>query len=170
MMQWISTYQPYHSQEEILSYYLSQKPPFNPSYHAMQSISELRSIYGMDCTSYQKLIPFVNALPEITPININTAPKTILAILGNGLSAEQIKEIEENRHKKEGIPQNMLELLLKKLDIPSAQVTLESNYFLSIATATCNDANLITYTLLKRTKNREGVISVGVINQSLNTQ
>ncbi len=36
---------------------------------------------------------------EITPININTAPKRILASLGNGLSETQVEELIQERKK-----------------------------------------------------------------------
>ncbi len=169
LIQWIIPYQAEHQQQDLLNYYLSQNPPYKPSYHAMQSTSELRLVYGIDRMDYKQILPFVTTLPETTPINLNTAPKTILAILGNGLNAEQVDAIEENRSKKGGVDPNTLALLLKKLDIPSEQVTLESNYFLAIATATYDDANLVTYTILKRSKNKDGVISIAIVNQSLNT-
>ena len=169
MIQWIKPYQAQHQQQELSDYYLKQNPPYKPNYHPMQSTSELRLIYGINRSDYKKLLPFVTALPETTPINLNTAPKTILAILGNGLNAEQVDEIDENRSKKEGVDPKTLGLLLKRLDIPSEQVTLESSYFLAIATATNDDANLMIYTTLKRSKNKDGVISIAIINQSLNT-
>ena len=169
IIQWISPYQAQHQQQDLLSYYSNQNPPYKPSYHAMQSTSELRLVYGIDRKDYIKILPLVTTLPETTPINLNTAPKTILAILGNGLNAQQVDEIDENRSKKGGADPNTLALLLKKLDIQSEQVTLESNYFLAIATATYDDANLMTYTILKRSKNKDGVISIVIINQSLNT-
>ncbi len=47
----------------------------------MASISELRLVRGFTEKAYQKILPFVVALPTHTDINVNTAPAEILAAL-----------------------------------------------------------------------------------------
>ena len=59
--------------------------------------------------------------------------------------------------------------LLQKLGIPNDQITIESEYYLSLATMTSEDLNFTIYTIIKRSKDKNGQISIGIINQSLNT-
>ncbi len=60
-------------------------------------------------------------------------------------------------------------MILQKLDLSREQITLESTYYLSIADTSSADLALKTYTLFKRTKDREGNITIGIIRESLNT-
>jgi general secretion pathway protein K len=59
------------------SYYMAQQPPHRVPNMPLTSISELLAM-GMDRTSYDKLAPFVSALPPTTKLNICTAPGEVL--------------------------------------------------------------------------------------------
>ena len=165
--QWISPYQAEH--DDYSNVYLSQTPPYMPSYQAMQSISELRLVSGVSQAIYQKLQPYVTVLPETTAININTAPKLILRSLGNGLNDQQIDELLQARSKKGVNDLKIISPLLQKLNIPNDQITIESTYYLCIATATSEDLHLTTYTVISRTKDKKGRILIGIVSESLNT-
>ena len=58
-------------------FYLAQQPPHRVPNLLLTSISELLSM-GMDRASYQRLAPFVTALPPDTKLNICTAPGEVL--------------------------------------------------------------------------------------------
>jgi len=62
-------------------YYSGLKHPYRTANQPMASISELRLIRGFTEKAYQKILPFVTALPTHTNINVNTAPAEILAAL-----------------------------------------------------------------------------------------
>ncbi len=94
---WINPYQPGRGHDSFLEYYLKQHPPYLPAHQVFQSISELRLIQGIDRNLYQNLTPYLTALPEITPININTASKPLIMSLGNGLTETQFQELLEAR-------------------------------------------------------------------------
>jgi general secretion pathway protein K len=51
----------------------------------MGSASELRLVKGFNEKVYQRIAPYVTALPTTTPtlINVNTAPAVILAVVAN---------------------------------------------------------------------------------------
>ena len=166
---WISPYQPERGHDESLNFYLKQNPVYLPGYQPMQSISELRLVEGVSAKTYQLLRPFVTTLPEITPININTSPKELLKSLGNGLNEEQVNELLQARGKKGFKNLQHISPLLQKLGIPNDQITIESEYYLSLATMTSEDLNFTIYTIIKRSKDKNGQISIGIINQSLNT-
>ena len=167
---WITPYQPGRGHDEYIDGYLKQSPPYLPGYQPMQSISELRLIQGVNDKIYQTLLPTMTVLPELTPININTAPKSILMSLGNGLSETQVEDLLQSRGKKGFTDLKDIEQLLLKLDIPNTQITLQSAYYLGISIATTQDINLTTYTVFKRTKDPKGAITVDIVRQSLNTQ
>lgn len=68
------------------SAYLALDPPYLAANRPMVVPSELRLVKGIDTQAWKKLEPLVSALPESTPINVNTAPAEVLASLGMSLS------------------------------------------------------------------------------------
>lgn len=170
IIHWISPYQPDAGRNLFVAYYMTRKPPYYPGYQLMQHVSELRSVYGVNPILYKKLLPNIATLPEVTPININTASKVILQSLGNGLKEAQVKDLTLLRGKKGLTSFEKLNPLLNSLNIPQEQLTLESNYFLSVAVVTEKDLHLIVYSVIKRQKNKKGEILISIINQTINIQ
>lgn len=170
---WVHEYQPGKGQEKWMEQYLLLKPPYLPSCQPMQSVSELRLISGLGEKNYQALLPFITALPETTPFNLNTMPQSLLAILGNGVSDEQAMEIIRMRGDRGFKNLNDANKVLIKLHIPPEQITLESTYFLSVASVSLENLNLEVYVLLKRAKTNTQSdapqFSMSVLNESLNT-
>lgn len=167
--QWITPYTPGRGNDEFVSYYTQQKPPYYPAQDRMQNVSEFRLIRGVTANIYQALSPYITALPETTPINVNSASKLMLMSLGNGLTESQVSEIIRLRDTK-GI-KDMSELFtnIKDLNIRSKQITVESKYFLSIAKVTGDDQSLLNYSIIERAKDQEGNIAVSLVSESLNS-
>ena len=158
---WISPYQPARGHDNS-----GQGLPSN---QLMRSISELLLVRGFNDEVYQTLLPYISALPEVTPININTAPRWLLACLGNGLTETQLDELIDARGKNGFANLQKAFKILQKLDIPNDQITTESNYFLIVATATSEDVHLTSYTIIKHKKDPKGPVSMGIVSESLNT-
>ncbi|RUQ95137.1 type II secretion system minor pseudopilin GspK [Legionella septentrionalis] len=165
---WITPYTLGQGQDNFLTYYLQQHPPYLPSHFPMQSVSEFRLLQGVDAAIYQTLLPYVTALPEVTPINVNTAAKPVLRILGNGLNDTQVNTFIEARQQKTLDNKNLI-ALLQRFDIPREQITLESQYFLSVAITKAEGLTFINYTVIRRSKDKNGNLIVSIINESLNT-
>ncbi|MCC5015899.1 MULTISPECIES: type II secretion system minor pseudopilin GspK [unclassified Legionella] len=165
---WLMPYQPGVG-NEFFSYYLRKKPGYYPSQQPMQSVSELRLIKGVNAKLYQRLFPYVIALPESTPININTAPKQLLMTLGNGLNEEQVNELLAARRKKGISDLKEIYPILEKLNIRSDQITVESQYFMTIATVRIGELSLVNYTIIKRNKDKQGKMAALILSESLNT-
>lgn len=146
LISWISPYQLGHGVDK-------------QSHQRLHSISELRLLKGYKASLYQALLPAITALPEVTPININTAPKSILKLLGNGLNDAQVETLLEVRKNAPIIDLKNSSLLLTKLKIPSYQVTAESQYFLSIARVHSQDLELTTYTIIQRKREQDKIIT-----------
>ncbi|KTC65852.1 general secretion pathway protein K (plasmid) [Legionella adelaidensis] len=166
---WVSPYRLDKGKDPFLDYYLAQKPPYLPSNLPLQNISEFRLIADVTPALYQSLEPWVTALPEVTSININTAPKQVLMALGNGIDDATAKEIIKAREEKGIDNLQSITPLLKRSDIPIEQITLESQYFLVVANVKFQDTILISYTVVKRARDNKGKVSVGVVMESLNT-
>lgn len=164
---WVSSYQLGLGQDEFRSYYLAQSPPYSPSHQLIESVSEFRLIRGVTAKHYKKLVNYLSALPEITPINLNTAPPILLKALGHGLDDLQVDEIITARGKS-GIQPKILTELLTKLSIPSEQVCLKSRYFLSIATVAAGDLTFSNYVIIKRQTEKNNKFALNVLSESLN--
>ena len=165
----ISPYQPKNGQDDALSPYLKYQPPYLPGFQLMNSPSQLRIIANVNAALYQTLMPYITALPEVTPININTASNLLLMSLGNGLSETELNELLQARGKEGFKNLNVITPLLQKLHIPNEQITLESIYYLSLSTTSSTDLNLTLYSVLKRSKDKQGHISIQVVTETLNT-
>lgn len=155
--------------DEWLDRYLKQRPIYLPGYQFMQHVSEFRTVLGINAQRYAVLLPYLTALPEATGINLNTAPLALLRSLGDGVSKHDAEEIIKLRNKKE--IKNLSELgpLIEKLNIPKNEITLESNYFLATAITSIDDMTLVHYAVLKRSKNKQGKLSISIMSEGINT-
>ncbi|GGI76734.1 type II secretion system minor pseudopilin GspK [Legionella impletisoli] len=165
---WVTPYKPDQGTDRLLSIYKQNKPPYLPSHQPMKSISEFRLIQSVSAQDYLLLSPYITALPEITSININTASKPVLMALGNGLTENQVNDL------KMILGEGLLDLKavskqIEKLNIPPEQITTESMYYLSEAVTRSEHLSLINYTILKRTKDEKGNVTISVELESLNT-
>lgn len=78
-------------------HYLGTDTPYRAANRAFQSISELRLVKGVDAKIWNKLAPYVCALPERTTINVNTAPAPLLAALIEEFSLRDGEQLAETR-------------------------------------------------------------------------
>jgi len=166
---WISPYEPGRGNDSLVTYYLKQKPPYYQSGLPMQSVSEFRLIWGVSAEVYQQLEPYITVLPEIAPINLNTASKMVLMSLGNGLTEDQANQIIEAREAKPLAKLSDISSILNKLGIPENQITLESQYFLSKGLIVNNDLSLMNYTIIKRVQDKKGNVGVSIVGENLNS-
>lgn len=165
---WVSEYDLEIGEDLYTSYYLSLKPAYYPSHQLIKNASEFRLLKDVSAQSYLVLQPFITALPEVTPININSASKQVIMSLGNGLTEAQADELLMFRGEKGIANLKDINELLKKLNISKDQISIESKYFLNIAYASTNEYNLSIYTLIKREQDKKGTLTVSIIEQSIN--
>lgn len=79
--------------------YLDRQPPYRTANTRIASVSELRLVKGMTNKAYDKLAPYVTALPENTAINVNTAPAPVLQALSDKIDSNQLKALVQTRVK-----------------------------------------------------------------------
>jgi general secretion pathway protein K len=112
-------------------YYLALDPPYRTAGRRVVDLAELARVRGFDADTVARLAPFVTALPEETPVNVNTAPIQVLQALVPGLSTEELARVVEERKKK---PFQSRDDFLRALSRPpsesvGAQLDVKSRYF-----------------------------------------
>ena len=104
----------------------ARKAPLEP-----QTVDQLTWL-GLDADSLKRLRPYITLLPEQTKVNINTAPREVLAAVIEGLDLASAERIVQNRTR---TPYSNLEQA--KADMPAAAVkkplegvvSVNSSYF-----------------------------------------
>lgn len=165
---WVSPFRLDKGHDELMAYYKNQKPPYIAGNQFMQSVSEFRLVSGVTAGMYQILLPFVSALPTETPINVNTASATVLKILGSGLKDSQLNELLELRESKGQFESDDIPLLIGKFDILAKQISVESEYFMSVATVTSADMKLKHYTIIHIRKDENEIKTANILSETLN--
>ena len=106
--------------------YLNLDTPYRTGNTRMGDASELRLVKGVDAEAYEKLAPYIVALPESTPININTADPLVLQALLGAMNEETAKQLaterEENPFKDKKSFIDRLKALLDKNKVKSEEI------------------------------------------------
>jgi general secretion pathway protein K len=106
--------------------YLNLDTPYRTGNTRMGDASELRLVKGVDAEAYEKLAPYIVALPESTPININTADPLLLQALTVAMNEETAKQLaterEENPFKDKKSFIDRLKALLDQNKVKSEEI------------------------------------------------
>jgi general secretion pathway protein K len=141
------------------SVYLSQNPPSWTSNHLMTTSSELLALPGFGIERYQKLKPYVAALPLGTPLNVCTASGIVLDSLAPGLVAfgMDAKSLAANRQKGCFPLRNDVEAALAPLveSAPERQLIVNglaetTSWFRATIVVSIGTTQLTLYSLLQR--------------------
>lgn len=165
---WIFPQQIGEGEDPWASYYTQQQPPYLSANQPMQSISEFRLVAGVTPNIYQTLLPMITALPTVTPINITTAPKSVLMALGTGLTESQALEFIQFRKSSDELSDENLRQLMMKFHIPANQVVTSSQYYLSVARVKGEDLNMAQFTIIQRVAERNKAANVRVLSETVN--
>jgi general secretion pathway protein K len=138
--------------DKIDSWYAKQKPAYVPPHKAMNSVSELRLVKGMTTPIYNKLLPYVTALPEATPININTAPIMVFYTLSPSITKEATITIDQKRKATPFTDARafMAMDVAKNNQLNADKITVTSGYFLVKTSVKVGQQETVLYTLLQR--------------------
>ena len=143
-----------NSQVSDDSAYYKLKPPYRPAHHLMANATELRAVLGVTQAMYQKIAPYVVALPTTTPaINVNTAPVPVLMSISPKLSSMIAQSIISCRQTTGGIAS---ETVLKECapglqDLDSktlGELSYNTQYFIVRAQARSGNRQLNLVSLL----------------------
>ncbi len=140
----------------IDDYYAKAAPPYLAPHRLMASVSELRLVKGVTAELYAALAPYVTALPEVTPININNASVPVLMSLSPTLTLSAAQTIYA-KTKQAPFPtiQSFQQFdVIKNNPVPANKITVNSNYFLVKSSVKVGQQEFVLYTLLQRTMDK----------------
>lgn len=168
---WVKRLNIHKGQTSLDSYYLEHG--YQQPHMPMASTSEFRLIKGVNQKIYRHTQPFITALPPLTAINVNTAPRQVLQILGAGLSKEVasklIQERGENGFKSEKAFNESKIAKKMQLSIDHKHLSLDSEYYLIAIKATLGNDALTLFSRIKLTQRKNKLIAE-VLAQSINTR
>ncbi len=130
--------------------YLQQEPPLRAANRLLADVNELYAVRGFTPEAIQRLRPFVTALPERTPVNVNTAPLEVLrAVLAQNTDAAALLPARASRPFQSG------QDLATRFPAIAQQagdnsLSVDSHYFLADTRAEYGNAVVRTQALLQR--------------------
>jgi len=132
--------------------YLAREVPYRAANRPMISVSELRLVKGVDQDVYEKLSPFVSALPSRTDINVNTASATVLRCLANNLSENDGKNLVDGRgeHGYQAVAEFLGQAILKDRGIDQKGLAVATRHFLVSGRSQIGNGRIDMYSLLER--------------------
>jgi general secretion pathway protein K len=138
--------------DELANYYPKLNPPYRAPHLPMISVSEWRLVKGVTPEIYSKVAPYLTALPESTPINVNTAPVVVFSSLNPSFTKEALQAIETKRKQAPFLtPDAFLNFdIVKNNPVTANQITVESSYFLVKTSVKVGHQETVLYTLLLR--------------------
>jgi general secretion pathway protein K len=134
--------------------YLTQAPPYRTANLPVTSISELLALPGFGRDRYNRLAPYIAALPPGTHINICTASGVLLdALSGNTEYGTDASQLAANRKEKGCFP--TLDMFTKSATSQAAanfgsSIGTVSSYFRLRSIITIGTARFTLYSLLYR--------------------
>jgi len=140
-------------------------PPRVPANGLITDTTELAAIGSYEVAEVQRLLPWISALPRVTPININTASTQLLTALGGspGLEFEQMVSERRPFSSVDEFHQfiaerTQLALPLVKTRWPVTVVGVNSNYFELYLEVTLGEARIEVKSIMDRAGLTEPVI------------
>jgi general secretion pathway protein K len=142
------------------SEYLRAEVPYRAANRPLTSASELLMVKGFTADVYQKLAPYVVALPQRSAINVNTAPKEVLMALGNGITDSDADAVIEARGDKgfASVTDFLAQPGLAGRGVTPDGLSVASDYFLLDAAARFDRGQTHLYSVMAR--NAGGVTTV----------
>jgi len=146
--------------------YYTSTPPYRSGNTLLTHISELKLLKILDDNEYQRLLPFVSAIPNTKAgLNINTIPKEIFQALSANFTEEDADRIIKLRGN-EGF--NSMDIIMSdpgiraklpsKPQLDALQVKLFSHYFSVYTKVAYRDITLHMHSMLSR--NDQGKVTV----------
>lgn len=129
--------------------YASEDPPYRTANSMITSPSELMAVAGFDQEIYQRLAPYVTALPSGTRINVNTASDVVLASLSDDIDLRYAQSLAEERGESAFVD---IDAVFGGLVEPQMLQRIDgvSEHFLLTATVTLGNAQLTMRSVLQR--------------------
>ena len=133
--------------------YLLLETPYRVSNRPLADISELRLVKGYTAEVVARLQPYLVALPEPTPININTADAVLLAALDANLGLSDGEALVEARGEDgyESVASFMDQPALNAKQVDDSLLSVETQWFLMVSQADIGQGRARLASLIQRT-------------------
>ena len=82
------------------AFYLAEPAPHLAANAPLLRVAELTAAKGMSPRTIVAMLPFVSALPQGTPVNVNTASPEVLAAIVENLTPERVEALLTDRARK----------------------------------------------------------------------
>lgn len=141
--------------------YLLLPTPYRTANRLLADISELRLVAGYDEPEViEKLRPFIVALPEATPININTASAEVLSTVAKDLALSDGEKLVEARGEEgfETVDSFLKHDVLGGLEVKQSLLSVQSHWFLMISEANIGQGRARLASLIQRTPDASRVV------------
>jgi general secretion pathway protein K len=143
--------------------YLRADVPYRAANRFMVSASELLLVQGFSADVYQKIEPYVCALPARTSINVNTTSKEILMSLADNVNENDAQQLIDDRGDKgyASLDTFLQDKALAGRGVKKDGLSVASDYFLLDAATKFDRAQTHLYSLLARNTTGINVIYRG---------
>ena len=146
--------------------YLLAQPAYRAANRELTDISELRLLLEMTAADYQRLSPYVSALPADATLNVNTASARVLASLADGLSLSMAQGLVAARGA-EGYRD--VASFLAQLSGPQVQsqgLAVGSQYFQVLSDVTVGERRQVLRSTLQRASDGQVYVLARDLGQS----
>ena len=130
-------------------FYTRMNPPYRTANREMITISELLSIRSIDQEIFNRIKPYISAIPEITKINVNTASHVVLKSLDDGITINDIERLENER-----LPSGFIDIATSFEPLIDNEyiynISGNSNYFQLELLVNIDNISIIMYSTIHR--------------------
>jgi general secretion pathway protein K len=130
--------------------YLLAQPAYRAANRALVDVSELRLLLEMSETDYQRLLPWVSALPTDAALNVNTASARVLASLAEGLPLSTAEGLVARRAGQGYADVSSFLAQLPGLSVQSQGLAVGSQYFQVISEVSVGERRQVLRSTLQR--------------------
>jgi len=130
--------------------YLLAQPPYRAANRELKDVSELRLLLEMTESDYQRLSPYVSALPADAALNVNTASARVLASVAEGLPLSTAQGLVAARGSEgyRDLPSFIAQL--SGLQVQSQGLAVGSQYFQVLSEVTVGERRQVLRSTLQR--------------------
>jgi general secretion pathway protein K len=133
------------------AFYASQAVPYRRAQRMFSHVSELRLVKGFDGDTYEKMSPYVSALPPNTKINVNTASVPVLMTMTDGMTEQAAAAFWRQGHANFGVIGDVQSQLPPPVDSSFGNLySVQSKYFLARCDVTLDGLPFTFYSLIER--------------------
>jgi general secretion pathway protein K len=134
--------------------YLAQVPAYRTPNMHITSVSELLALQGFGRQNYQRLLPYISALPAGTLVNVCTAPGAVLDAMTPGQQSFSLDEALLSKRRESGCFPTHAEFLAtmtaEQATVVVKRITDRSQYFRLRSYITIGTTRFTLYSLIQR--------------------